>query len=202
MNRRLLIALFTVALLSQHLNDASAQFSVKVGAGITDLDEVGVVGQVSYTVFENLQSAALSRIDLGLSIDYHGEASDMPCPPGGAPPCPDGSEFLPAAVVSAVLFKAGPVSVGVLGGGGVAIGSAADPDVSTGTGIESRTAPALVYGGGLEVEATQTVSVFGQFRAKSIFTGEREFTNANGPFTVDVGTDSRWLIAGGIAIRF
>ncbi len=180
--------------------------TLRLSAGISHEEVLGVSGEIALPLYvDQTQAGLIQAVEAGLNLTYLAEP-DMPCPPDGTinpdTPCPEGIEAIPHVTANLLFRQIGRVSLRVGVGGGVAFGGSVEPVGFGGTGVESRTAAAVAYGAALDVAVTPRVSLFGQYRRFSIFTGEREFTTPNGVLTVDVGTETASLLSAGIGIRF
>ena len=204
--------------------------TLRGSAGITGAGNAGANAEVSFPLIpgeadDEGQTKPGTELCATVSSALLPGGDSQPCPSGE---CPDiglniglrfsrGWDWIPHVTMSVRLPLTTRVSLVPSFGAGAAVGTASlrsntdpraalkalgAPDAETEFPAESRTAATLVYGLALDYRLTLRVSVFGQYRGFSIFTGERELSGPDGPLVIDVGTENRSLFSAGLGYRF
>lgn len=191
--------------LGLHTPPAATQPVLRLSVGLADGDGIGASAETGVPVYSapaTSQGGLFQGVGVSVGLTYLAAHGDRPCPPSGTEPrCPRGDDVLVSGGVSIDVFRSGPLAVRGLLGGGAAVGLAYEPDGQDGVGSEARTAGTLSYGAAVAYQAAPRVSVFGQYQRFAIFTGEQPFTGPNGPFSVDLGTETRGLPSVGVGVR-
>ena len=204
---RLLLLAVLLTAIATPLAAQNGCTTLSSSVGITDAGHPGATVEVSFGT-KLCGSATLAAL---------GGGGSQPCPTGECLRIKFGLDWIPHGTLSVRFPLTARASFVPSVGGGATLGSASllsnidvraarkasrEPDAEVEFTAESRTAATLVYGLALDYRLTRRVSVFGQYRGFSIFTGEREFSGPDGPLVIDVGTENRSLFSAGLGYRF
>lgn len=176
-----------------------------MSVGLAEGDALGASAEVGLPLLPAPSSSQggglFQSVEAVLGFTVLGAFGDKPCPPSGTEArCPRGSDFIVRGGASTDIFRTGPLALRGQVSGGVALGSASEPEGQGNVGSEARTAGAVVYGAALAYRITPRVHVFGQYDRFAIFTGDQAYTGPNGPYTVDLGTETNSLLSVGVGI--